>query len=170
MKSLKKSYYHFLITTFNYCYFLTCRSLDLSCNRISLDITSQKKLLTKILSPMTSLQSFSIAYNTIQDGGLELLCNIFMGTILHLKTLDVARCNLSGKALFSLNLLCTCTNLEDIFIQDNLFTSDQVHKIKAMSKASDDDVVHKVHLHVDDEYEGIALPLRYSVDENGEIY
>lgn len=160
--------------------FKLLRSLDLSCNRISLDISNQKKLFLRILTSLADLQSFSIAYNTIQDSGFELIANVILGTgigmnssssiLPRLKKFDVARCNLSGKSLVPLGLLCnSSSSLEDIVIHDNLFTSDQITKIRSMSKTSVDDTARNVCIYFDGDYDGIAQPLRYTVHENGDI-
>jgi hypothetical protein len=68
-------------------------------NCFTLDTPSQQKIFRDGLSPLSSLQTLSVAYNKIMDRGCKLVCEIAKEHFPELQILDLAGCFLSKVSL-----------------------------------------------------------------------
>lgn len=103
--------------------FTQLRSLDLSNNFITLDVSQQRETFKAALKALTVLESLSMAYNRIQDNGMSELLKILEG-MWALRLLDISYCFITGKhsvLLMEYLIRLKSPKLEIILCEGNIF-------------------------------------------------
>lgn len=77
----------------------TNRILDVSKNCFTLDTPAQQKIFRDGLSPLTSLETLSVAFNKIMDRGCRQVCSIVRDCFPRLQILDLAGCFLTKQSI-----------------------------------------------------------------------
>jgi hypothetical protein len=138
-----------------------------------LDTTRQCEIFISGVSTLENLQSLSVAYTKIQENGFKLICYSIKYYFKAMKIVDVAGCFLTSKCfndlleILRLKLDSGKSAIDEIMIQDNLFTQFQLDELE--SHYNNDSLKCKVsmnHPHL-----GIEYPLRYEPRDYGiDIY
>ncbi len=129
---------------------------------MTLDISRQQDFFMGVIQHLRSLQSFSMAYNRIQDNGFTMVCDVVQ-KMPFLKALDVANCFITSKSKETLIYLISlsCPRLEVLMLQGNLLIRADEMDLKICGESKGTELF--VH---DDVYWGIETPLRYEVSKD----
>ena len=113
------------------------RSLDLSSNHITADLSSQRVTLESTLTPLKQLKYLNLANNKFQNKGLLCLLQYIKDKMLALETLDVSSCFITSPKCneIVIKLLKMKTPiLKYLILQDNLLLPSDVKELLIFSK------------------------------------
>ena len=138
-----------------------------------MDTSKQCEIFINGISTLENLQSLSVAYTKIQEEGFNLICFAIKQHLKALKILDIAGCFLTSKCfneligILRLQLESGKNVIDEIMIQDNLFTEFQLEELKSLYNGENLKCkVSTTHPHL-----GIDYPLRYEPRDYGiDIY
>lgn len=110
------------------------RYLDMSYNRISLDVKKQQDLFQNIFTCLNQLKYLSLSHNTLQDKGIEQLVSIInQDYLLDLEVLDISKCSITAKSIPAIQSVVDNPKLERfkvlVMIQ-HMLTHDQIVNLK----------------------------------------
>lgn len=153
---------------------MECRYLDLSRNKVTLDIDKQRLICSRVFAGLHGLRYFSMAFNTLQDKGFAILMDVVFNYLGELQVLDVAKCYITSECLSSIKKLIESkeSRLNVLYLQMNMFTIDQLKKIRAGTKnlLSSTNVVegiilsNQIRIYLNCEYTGIEKYYKDNID------
>lgn len=133
------------------------RYINLSHNKISLDVKQQQDIFNEIFSNLNQLMILSISGNSFEDKGMELVYNVINNSLFNLQVLDISKCCLTYHSLSYIQDLIYLENIKQIWIQENILANDHIKTIKIPLSSEESMNSKTVDLVFEGKYKGITI-------------